>query len=359
MLSPDMALLALFGLLAGVLAGFFGIGGGILFTPLLFTLYGDRGFDNPVAWAVGSSLFCTFVASLSSSVQQFRAGNLQLGDGLRVGLFGVAGVWLGKKVTLSAFYTEGIFVTFFAFLLAIVAVLFYIKPATDEASSGKTGGKTGGSAGKGNAGTGDSDGEPASEGDPKSVAWRGALRLPQTVLTGGVGGFLAALAGIGGGVAMVPILNLGYGVRLYRAVSVSSLAIVLISLSGWLQFAMEDTGRERSGPPLEYQVQRQADVPVHVLQASQVTQIGMRPGPAVVDAVPAAAAEVQAPADESGADWTLGYIDFHAVLPLAIGTWIGGFLGVNLNQRVPEEVAAIGFALLTMTVAVVMVLRVL
>lgn len=338
MLSPDMALLALFGLVAGVLAGFFGIGGGILFTPLLFTLYGDRGFDNPVAWAVGSSLFCTFVASLSSSVQQFRAGNLQLGDGLRVGLFGVAGVWLGKKVTLSAFYTEGIFVTFFAFLLAIVAVLFYIKPTSDDAPGGKAGGSAAGTKG---GSTGGSAG--------------GSLRLRQTVLTGGVGGFLAALAGIGGGVAMVPIMNLGYGVRLYRAVSVSSLAIVLISLSGWLQFAMEDTGRERSGPPLEYQVELQTDAPAQALHAAQVTRVGMR----LVDAVPAAAAAVQAPAEDSGTDWTLGYIDFHAVLPLAIGTWIGGFLGVNLNQRVPEEVAAIGFALLTMTVAVVMVLRVL
>ena len=327
MLSPDMALLALFGLVAGVLAGFFGIGGGILFTPLLFTLYGDRGFDNPVAWAVGSSLFCTFVASLSSSVQQFRAGNLQLGDGLRVGLFGVAGVWLGKKVTLSAFYTEGIFVTFFAFLLGIVAVLFYIKPTSDEAPGGKAGGSAAGTKG---GSTGGSAG--------------GSLRLRQTVLTGGVGGFLAALAGIGGGVAMVPIMNLGYGVRLYRAVSVSSLAIVLISLSGWLQFAMEDTGRGRTGPPLEYQVELQTDAPAQALHAAQVEPV---------------VAAVQAPAEDSGADWTLGYIDFHAVLPLAIGTWIGGFLGVNLNQRVPEEVAAIGFALLTMTVAVVMVLRVL
>lgn len=337
MLSPDLAVLALFGLLAGVLAGFFGIGGGILFTPLLFTLYGDRGLDNPVAWAVGSSLFCTFVAALSSSVQQYRAGNLHPADGLRVGLFGVAGVWLGKQVTLSSFYTEGIFVTFFAFLLAIVSVLFYIKPTTDDSPMASKAGRASTSS--------------ATLPEPDSP-WKGMLRLPQTLLTGGVGGFLAALAGIGGGVAMVPILNLAFGVRMYRAVSVSSLAIVLISLSGWLQFAFEDVPGERTGPALEYQIRLDPDEgaqpdtgdAIHLASTTALSELTQTP--AIVEQA------------AQGSGWTLGYIDFRTVLPLAVGTWIGGFFGVTLNRRIPEEVAAIGYALLTMTVAIVMVLRV-
>jgi len=269
----ELLFLLLFGLLAGIVAGFFGIGGGILFTPLLFYLFGEQGVENPVAWAIGSSLFCTFAASLSSSLQQFRGGNLFLKEGIQVGLFGTLGVWVGKQVTLSSFYTEGVFVTFFALLLAIVAVFFYIRPT--------------------------SHGEDSSESELDL-----SLSFGKTLITGGIGGFLAALAGIGGGVAMVPIMSLLFGLRISKAVSISSLAIVFISTSGWVQFAF--------------------DTPLTSLQTQ----------------------------------FSIGYVDFATVLPLAIASWIGGFFGVKLGKKASERVAAIGFAVLTMIVAVVMILRV-
>lgn len=275
--GSDILLLAFFGLFAGVIAGFFGVGGGIIFTPLLFFLFGEKGIQEPVAWAIGSSLFCTFTASLSSSVQQYRKGNLHPADGVRVGLFGMAGVWAGKQITLSSFYSEGVFVTFFALMLAFVAVSFYIRPHEDP----------------------ETDEEKRSQPPSTALGWI------QAVKTGGVGGFIAALAGVGGGVAMVPIMNLAIGMRLSKAVSISSLAIVFISLSGWIQFALG----EPAGSP--------------------------HPG------------------------WTVGYIDFATVLPMALTTMVGGFAGVSLGRRVPESVASIGYAILTMTIAIVMVARIL
>ena len=282
----ELLFLLLFGLLAGVIAGFFGIGGGILFTPLLFYLFGEQGVENPVAWAIGSSLFCTFAASLSSSLQQFRGGNLYLKEGAIVGLFGTAGVWVGKQVTLSPYYTEGVFVSFFALLLAIVAVFFYIQPSSEEKGSSDE------------KNTSEKQDSPASEANQ-------VLSLKRTLVTGGIGGFLAALAGIGGGVAMVPIMSLLFGLRISKAVSVSSLAIVFISTSGWVQFALDNPGT--------------------VLHTQ----------------------------------FSVGYVDFATVLPLAITSWIGGFFGVKIGKRVSERVSAIGFAILTLIVAVVMILRVL
>ena len=280
----ELLFLLIFGLIAGVVAGFFGIGGGILFTPLLFTLFGQQGVENPVAWAIGSSLFCTFAASLSSSVQQFRGGNLYLKEGAQVGFFGTLGVWFGKQVTLSPFYTEGVFVSFFGLLLAVVAIFFYLKPTEENELSVENG---------------------VANYQPKKSNQETFLSLPKTFTTGGIGGFLAALAGIGGGVAMVPIMSLIYGLRITKAVSVSSLAIVFISTSGWIQFAL--------------------DTPVSVAHS----------------------------------DFSLGYVDFAVVLPLAITSWIGGFFGVKFGKLVSDRTAAIGFALLTLIVAVVMVLRIL
>lgn len=282
-MGSELLFLLLFGLVAGVVAGLFGIGGGILFTPLLFYLFGEQGVQNPVAWAIGSSLFCTFAASLSSSVQQFRGGNLFLKEGIQVGLFGTAGVWIGKQVTLSSYYTEGVFVSFFALLLAVVAVFFYLKPTSQDETN-------------------------PSESNPSDAQVKGrrdtALTLAKTFTTGGIGGFLAALAGIGGGVAMVPIMSLMYGLRISKAVSISSLAIVFISTSGWVQFALD---------------------------------------------MPLSAAHTHL---------SLGYVDFAMALPLALSSWIGGFIGVKFGKRISERTAALGFALLTLIVAIVMISRI-
>lgn len=289
-MGSELLFLLIFGLIAGVIAGLFGIGGGILFTPLLFTLFGQQGVDNPVAWAIGSSLFCTFAASLSSSVQQFRGGNLYLREGIQVGLFGTAGVWVGKQLTLSPYYTEGVFVTFFALLLAVVAVFFYLKPSAEDEVTDAI--------------------EEEQEKDATRITHgrldkASSLNLAKTFATGGIGGFLAALAGIGGGVAMVPIMSLIFGLRIGKAVSISSLAIVFISTSGWVQFALDT------------------------------------------------------PASAAHTSLSFGYVDFAMALPLALTSWVGGFFGVKIGKLISERVAAIGFAVLTLVVAIVMILRIL
>lgn len=302
-----------FGLVAGLIAGWLGIGGGILFTPLFFFLYGQKGLADPVAWAIGSSLLCTFSASLSSTVQQVRSRNLYLREGIALGLFGMAGVWVGKQITFSEFYSEGVFVTFFALLLALVSLSFFLRPE--------------GSGVKDDAVIDDadidaavSDGQAAEGGsvNGQATASRQAhVPLKQILrtfsLTGLIGGFLAALAGIGGGVAMVPMMNLGFGIRLPKAVSISSLSIVLISLSGWVQFAIAGDSSVVQG----------------LVDAGVVSS------------------------------WTIGYIDLQSVLPVALAAWTGGMFGVKLGRRVSESSTAVGFAVLTSIIAISMVLRIL
>jgi uncharacterized membrane protein YfcA len=276
----DIGILALFGLFAGIAAGFFGIGGGILFTPAFFILFQEAGVQDPIPWAIGSSLFCTFTASLSSTWQQFRSNNLYLREGALVGIFGMGGVWMGKQITLSPLYSEDIFIPFFAILMAVVAVLFYMKPESESTPSVIEGVQS---------------------------AKRLSSKDAKMGLTGSLGGFLAALAGIGGGVAMVPLMNLAQGVHLTRAVSISSSAIVLISFSGALQFAF--------ATPM--------------------------------------------PEDQEILQWSLGYIDGATILPVSVLTWIGGGIGVRLGKRASVRVTSLGFALLTVIVAVTMISRLL
>ena len=256
-------ILLLLGILAGIVAGLFGLGGGILFTPILFIVFNDAGIENPVVLTIGTSLFCTFIAAAGSSLRQFNQKNFFWAEGLKVGLLGALGVTLGKWVITSGYYSQKVFVIFFSMLLIYVSYIFVRRGRSDKQDEII---------------------------NPGPVLWK------ESIMTGGLGGFVAALAGIGGGGVMVPMLNLYYKKAFKRAVSISSLAIVFISLSGWLQLAFSAS-------------------------------------------------------DGAMTSYYLGYVDFGAALPMAIGGLAGGFLGAMLNLKIDRKYLQISFALLAIAMA--------
>ena len=181
-----------------------------------------------------------------------------------MGLLGALGVTLGKWVITSSYYSQKAFVIFFSLLLLYVSYIFILRGRAD---SGKI------------------------TVDSGPILWK------ESIITGGLGGFVAALAGIGGGGVMVPMLNLYYKRAFKKAVSISSLAIVFISLSGWLQLALT-------------------------------------------------------PGDGALTIWHWGYVDFGAALPMAAGGLAGGFLGAYLNLKINRKYLQFAFALLAIGMAV-------
>ncbi len=88
-----LVLVASIGLAAGVLAGLFGVGGGILFVP---TLVFGLGLTQLHAGA--SSLLAILPTALVGSWRQVRYGNVDLKVALIVGLASIAGVEAGVLV---------------------------------------------------------------------------------------------------------------------------------------------------------------------------------------------------------------------------------------------------------------------
>lgn len=265
MLEATFFMLLVLGLMAGSLAGLLGIGGGILFTPVLFVVFGRAGIQDPVVLTIGSSLFCTFIAAFGSSVRQYRQDNFYWSEGLKIGALGAVGVTLGKWVITAPFYSKQVFVVFFSVLLLYVAWMFVNR------------GKSKGA-------------------DPYTA--NNSVNLKEASVSGGLGGFVAALGGIGGGGVMVPILHLFYEKPFKKVVSISSLAIVFISFSGWLQLALINN------------------------PAGTLTS------------------------------YAWGYVDFGAALPLSIGAIVGGFLGALYNMKIQRRYLQYGFALLAVVMAV-------
>lgn len=263
-------ILLLVGIFTGILAGLLGIGGGVLFTPVLFFLFSEMtNVPNPVPWTIGTSLFCTFAAAFSSSLKQFQQHNSFIREGLTIGLFGAIGVYFGKLIVTSSYYTAEIFVIVFSIILLFVTFKFIFR------------------------------GDIQRDTEPNNTQ----IGNQTSLVTGGFGGFVASIAGVGGGIVVVPILNLWYSIPMVKTVSVSSLAVLFISFSGWMQYAfLPDAGNI------------------------------IRP-------------------------WSIGYVDFGTGLPLIFGALIGGVLGVIITKKVNQRRLQILFAIFTGVMAAVLIWR--
>lgn len=177
------------GLLAGVLAGLFGIGGGALIVPVLM-LIGAK-----IHQATALSLFYIVFSSGSGSVSHWRAGNIRL-DLIGVLALGASiAALFGVRLSLSL-PRQGIAALFAGFML-LVLTMFALKHRLPVAAEAPTGRK----------------------------AWLAA------VLIGALAGFLASLLGVGGGLVMVPLLVLFNGLDLKQATGTSLASVCLIGIA--------------------------------------------------------------------------------------------------------------------------------
>jgi hypothetical protein len=102
------------GLVAGVLAGMFGVGGGILFVPTLVAL-GLSQHD-----ATGTSLLAIIPTALVGTWRQARYGNVRVRSALVIGIAAAAAAQGGAAVAESL--SGAVLRKLFAALLVLVAV---------------------------------------------------------------------------------------------------------------------------------------------------------------------------------------------------------------------------------------------
>ena len=109
------------GLVAGVLSGLFGIGGGVLIVPALMYVAG-----MPIKTATGTSLGALLLpVGLLGAWAYYQAGNLDWRASLTVaaGLF--FGAFVGAKLTQSM--SPHLLQRLFAVFLAVMAVRMWLK----------------------------------------------------------------------------------------------------------------------------------------------------------------------------------------------------------------------------------------
>ncbi|HEV2712624.1 MAG TPA: TSUP family transporter [Gaiellaceae bacterium] len=109
-----VAVAVLLGAFAGIVAGFFGVGGGILFVPTLALVFGLSQLE-----AEATSLAAILPAAAAGAWQQQRYGNVRWRVAALVGAGSVVGVEVGVRIADAL--PEDFLRRLFALLMFIVA----------------------------------------------------------------------------------------------------------------------------------------------------------------------------------------------------------------------------------------------
>lgn len=189
-LLPFLPYLLCAGAVAGVLAGLFGIGGGAILVPTLFTLLCALQLPatDAMAMALATSLACIVPTAAVSSYGHFQKGNVHTSIILRWWPGILVGTVLGALVVNH--WRSPFLMLYFAGFLLLVAVNQLRTPKTHE---------------------------------------RNLPATPWHLLAGLFQGFLSVLAGVGGGTIAVPILT-AMGLKIHQAIGTSALLGLLIAV---------------------------------------------------------------------------------------------------------------------------------
>ncbi len=205
---PLDLLLALSGLLAGAFGAMLGLGGGILIVPIL-----TLGFGVPLTAAIGTSLICVIATSTGAAAVNVRAGRADVRLGITLAAGTVVGAATGGVV--AGLLPERLLAGLFALLLAYTAVTMLrgLRAAgtPDEAAS--------------------PDADPSAPDGPGAPGYR-HRRMPAGIGVSFVGGNVSGLLGVGGGIVMVPLINLVLGAPLRVAVATSNFMIGITAAAG-------------------------------------------------------------------------------------------------------------------------------
>ncbi len=185
------------GILAGLLAGMFGIGGGLIIVPVLIGTFINLGFDNEiiVQLSVGTAISCIIFTGLSSANAHRKKKSIEFQQFKPVATGIIFGAFAGAffAVQIKGLILKLSIATFL--LLVGLQILFDIKITSKKISPTMT----------------------------------------HSVFTGSIIGFLSSILGIGGGTFSVPYFR-SIGLSLTSAIGTSAACGVPIAIFGTLGY---------------------------------------------------------------------------------------------------------------------------
>ncbi len=199
-------LLVISGLIAGILAGLLGIGGGTVLVPILLA------FGYTPLQAVATSSLAIVITATSGTIQNWRMGYI---DFKKV-------IFLALPAAVTAYFSAGIAkfipprnqLVAFGILLLFTIYLVELRKKLSKKQ--------------------EAENEQNQQNQESKI---GFIIAP--IVTGGLAGMLAGIFGVGGGVIMVPLQMLLLAEPIKRAIQTSLGVIVISSISSASRHAIE------------------------------------------------------------------------------------------------------------------------
>jgi uncharacterized protein len=196
--------LLLTGAAAGLMAGFFGVGGGFIITPLCLLVYPALGIDNGnlIKIIFGTNMFVVTAFSVSAVIMHAKKGNVLWKIVLIIAPLAVLGSLAGS---LLASHTDSSSLkkAFAVFLLLAAAITFKNRKG---------------------------------EVDGSGIIARPLLTEKYLPALGGLAGFLGSFLGIGGGIVMISPMILLFGLPIKKVAGTSSAVIIFIGITATIGY---------------------------------------------------------------------------------------------------------------------------
>jgi uncharacterized membrane protein YfcA len=195
-----VTVLAASAVVTGFMAGFFGIGGGLIMVPILFYIFSFAGIEQSFIMhlAIGTSFSIIVPTSIISAVTHMKFKAVDLSVVKTFGVFVATGVVLGTIFAVNLKTSS--LVLFFSIMTMLFAIYFLMTKEKINPSPRK-------------------------------------INLIYRVICGFLSGFLSAPMGIAGGVINTPILKM-FGYPIKTAIGSSAAVGFLIALVGAIGFAV-------------------------------------------------------------------------------------------------------------------------
>jgi uncharacterized membrane protein YfcA len=194
----DYILILLLGSFGGFLSGFLGVGGGIIYVPILDYFLSKMGLtdDALVKAILANSLFTIIFSGSVSSYKQYKLGNFFPKEIMHTAIPGViTAITMTLFIRMGTWYDKTIFNYVFAIMLFVIGVRMFMKTkeATHDTSISK-----------------------------KFLGFN---------ITGFFAGIITAMSGLGGGVVMTPIFTDVLHQNIKKASSISNGVIPFFAIS--------------------------------------------------------------------------------------------------------------------------------
>lgn len=218
-------ILLLCGSIGGFLAGLLGVGGGMLFIPVIHEYLNSYSLttDEIVKYTLGNSIALVFISGVSGTFRQIKMGTWDWKQSLQIGIPGaLSSLAMSYAITHGDWYNKQRFQTvFLGFLLLSIGNMIFGKSKAQKINSPSN--------------TNVELNDNPTHISPTAKNQKTIL-LP--TLVGILAGTVVSLSGLGGGIIMVPLFRMLLKKPMHQATSLSLSIVPILSISSLLQYTI-------------------------------------------------------------------------------------------------------------------------